>query len=199
MRLSKIDLNSLSLVSKQFLSITHCLRSSIIVKDATRPYLPRLFKRFTNLTSLDLSHYKYPLDELLCKISTFPLKQLTSLKLPLESDFPVNGLQAFSQTITSLTSLTCSHAYFDNNHLLLLIADCFPLLKQLNLSHPLFDPTYLDNIHINGIQSLLSHSPYIQHLGLSYTCFLNDQHVADFFLLLPHLVSINLTRCWKIT
>lgn len=80
--------------------INHCQRCN--------PSLPS-----SSLQKVHQSHlprplplYKYPLDELLIKISNFPLKQLTSLKLPLESDFPTNGLQAFSKTITSLTSLT---------------------------------------------------------------------------------------------
>ena len=189
------NLDSLSLVSKQLLSITNRLRFSLTIKTTTRPFLPRLLKRFTNLTSLDLSHYGYELDELLRKIYNFPLK-LTSLKLPKGRAFPANGLRAFSQTITTLTSLTCcSHVFGDNNDLSL-VADCFPLLKELNLGHPQF------NNHtnfINGFHSLLSNCQYIQHLDLNHTYFLNDQDVAEFSLFLAALVSINLNGCWRLT
>jgi len=194
-KLSQINFNSLSLLSKQFLSITNRLWFSLSVNDTSRHYLPRLLKRFTNLTSLDLSRYNYSLDDLLCKISNFPFNKLTSLKFPVPSAFPADGLHAFCKTVTTLTSLYCSRTYPDHNQLLL-VADCFPLLKHLDLSHPGF--MCVDN-HINGINSLLSNSPYIQHLDLSYTYFLNDQHVAEFSLFLPNLVSINLTRCWKLT
>jgi len=201
-KLSKINFNSLSLVSKQFLSITNRLRFSLSVNDASRHYLPFLLKRFTNLTSLDLSRYNYSPDDLLYKISNFPLKKLTSLKLPVPIAFPADALHAFCQTVTTLTSLTCSCASFDHNQLLL-VSHCFPLLKHLDLSSPWYNLSqpgfaYVDH-HINGINSLLSNSPYIQHLDLSHTNFLNDQHVAEFSLFLAHLVSINLTRCWKLT
>lgn len=201
-KLSQVNFNSVSLVSKQFLSITNRLRFSLSVNDASRHYLPRLLKRFTNLTSLDLSRYNYSPNDLLCKISNFPLKKLTSLKLPVPIAFPADGLHAFCQTVTTLTSLTCSRASFDHNQLLL-VAHCFPLLKHLDLSRPWYDLSqpgfaYVED-HINGISSLLYNSPYIQHLDLSHTNFLNDQHVAEFSLFLAHLVSINLTGCWKLT
>lgn len=195
---SQINFNSLSLVSKQILSITNRLRFSLSVTDASRHYLPRLLKRFTNLTSLDLSRYNYLPNDLLCKISNFPLKKLTSLKLPVPTPFPADGLLAFCQTVTTLTSLTCSRASFVHSQLLP-VAHCFPLLKHLDLSRPWYNLSQPVEDHINGISSLLSNSPYIQHLDLSHTNFLNDQHVAEFSLFLAHLVSINLTGCWKLT
>jgi len=57
-------LNSLSLVSKQLLSITDSFRFSLTVYDQTHPFLGRLFKRFTNLTS----HYRCDLDALLIHV-----------------------------------------------------------------------------------------------------------------------------------
>jgi hypothetical protein len=152
-------------------------------------------KRLTNLTSLDLSHYGYELDELLCKIYNFPLK-LTSLKLPKGRAFPANGLRAFSQTITTLTSLTCCPHVFGDKTDLSLVADCFPLLKELNLGHAQF------NNHtnfINGFHSLLSNCQYIQHLDLNHTYFLNNQHVSEFSLFVADLVSINFNGCWRFT
>jgi len=49
------DLKSLSLVSKQFLSITSLLRFSITINHPTHHCLHRLFQRFPNLTSLNLT------------------------------------------------------------------------------------------------------------------------------------------------
>ncbi|MCI01631.1 F-box/LRR-repeat protein [Trifolium medium] len=46
-------------------------------------------------------------------------------------------MQAFSQNITTLTSLTCSIIDSLNNCDLFLIAECFPLLQELDLSNPL--------------------------------------------------------------
>jgi len=192
---SRHYLNSLSLVSKQLLSITNRLQFSLTVKNSTLPFLPCLFKRFTNLTYLDLSHYGYELDELFRKINNFPLK-LTSLKLPDGRAFLANGLRVFSQTITTLTSLTgCSHVFGDNNDLSL-VFDCFPLLKELNLGYPQFNNR---TNFINGFHSLLSNCQYIQHLDLNHTYFMNDRHVAEFSLFLAGLMSINLNGCWRLT
>ncbi|XP_013451216.2 F-box/LRR-repeat protein 2 [Medicago truncatula] len=190
------NLSSLSLVSKQFLSITNRLQISLTLKEEARPFLPLLFKRFTHLTSLDLSlirNHLY-LDDLLCEISNFPLK-LTLLKLPHRCRFPVNGLQVFSQNITTLTFLTCYGTFFCNNDLSPIV-DCFPLLKQLNLHHPLVinKPNFINSIHC-----MLSKCPCIQHLELRSTSFLTDQLVDEMCLFFGKLVSINLSGCHHLT
>lgn len=124
------NLSSLSTVSKRFLSITGRLRFSLTLVNPTPPFLLSLFKRFTHLNFLDLSRYLgNNLDDLLCQISDFPSFKIISLKLPnVGNRFPANGLRAFSQNITTLTSFTCSG--FVN---LFLIAECFPLLDDLDL------------------------------------------------------------------
>ena len=170
-------------------------RLSLIVKDATGPFLGRLLKRFTNLNSLDLSNYNGDLDMLLHKISPFPLKKLTSLSISNQHTFPADGLRAFSKNITTLASLDCSNMFLYNNDLLL-VADCFPMLKELNLGHPLVNN---QTNFINGIHSMLSKWRCIQHLDLRCTYFLNDQHVAELSLFLRDLVSVNLSDCWMLT
>ncbi|KEH26041.1 putative leucine-rich repeat domain, L domain-containing protein [Medicago truncatula] len=191
------SLKCLSLVSKQFLSITNRLRFSLNIKEATRPFLFSLFKRFTNLTSLDFSYCHYSIGILLRQISIFfPLK-LTSLKLPMLCTFPANGLRTFSRNVTTLTSLTCSGIYFDIDDLLPIV-DCFPLLKELNICRPKV-PKNNETNFVSTIQRLLSKSPCIQHLELQSTYFLNNQHVVDFCLCLGNLVSINLNFCHHLT
>jgi hypothetical protein len=165
---------------------------SLSVKVEKYHFLPHLFKRFTKLNTLDLTHFNndHNLDMLLHQISNFPLK-LTSLKLPKSCRFPAKGLQDFSQNITTLTSLTCSIIFLSNNNISL-IADCFPLLKELNLDHPLV----INKANfINSFSRMLSQLQCIQHLELCSTYFLNDQHVVDFSLFLGNMVSINLNKC----
>jgi hypothetical protein len=180
-------LNSLSLVSKQFLSVTNGLLFSLTVYNSTLPFLDRLFERFTNVNFLNLSRYKCDLDMLLCKISRFPLN-ITSLNISNILVFPANGLRAFSQKITTLTSLNASDIHSLKSSHLLFIADCFPLLKQLNLGKS------LRKSHTYAIHSLLSKC-HLQHLELDRSDFLNDQHVAQLTLFLADLVSINLNGC----
>jgi len=188
-------LNPLSLVSKQLLSITNRLRCSLTVYDETQPFLGSLFKRFTNLTSLDMSYYRCDLDALLIQISCFPSLNITSLKLPDQCTIPAYGLRALSQNNTTLVSLTCCKNFIDEYDMLL-IADCFPLLKELNLGHPLIKrPTNF----FYGIHSLLSKCRIIQHLDLMHACFLKDRRVAKLSLVLGDLVSINLSECTFLT
>ncbi|KAK2420196.1 F-box/LRR-repeat protein [Trifolium repens] len=90
-------LSTLSLVSKQFLSITNRIKFSLTVSNEST--CCRLFKRFTNLNSLNLTSNYIDLDNLLIEISRFPLKQLTSLNLSYQDTIPAIGLRVFSQRL----------------------------------------------------------------------------------------------------
>jgi F-box/leucine-rich repeat protein 2/20 len=132
------DMKSLSLVSKQFLSITNRLRFSLTIYDPTLPFLRGLFKRLTNLTSLDLTRFGGDLNKLLCQIARFPLN-ITSLNVSnkfTKSTIPFNGLLTFSKKITTLTSLTYFNIYSIHYTDFVFIADCFPLLEEIDLSSP---------------------------------------------------------------
>jgi len=152
----------LSLVSKQFLSITNSLRFTLTMYDGTLFFLPRLFQRLTNLTSLDFCCYGFEIDVILHQISHFPLN-LKTLIIEFQQTFPTKGLRAFSQNITTLTSLTCSR--FDSLDYcdLCLIADCFPNLQLLDLNH-------CEEVSEEGIVYVLMTCLNIRHLNLS-GCF----------------------------
>jgi len=130
-------LEHLSLVSKQFLSITNRFRSSLTICDLTLPFLPRLLHRFPNLTSLDLSQFHGDLDELLTHISLFSL-DLRSLNLSNGSAMPSNGLQALNEKMKmTLISLKCVNMDGLRHPNLAPIFNCFPFLQELDLSHSL--------------------------------------------------------------
>ncbi|KAK2366143.1 F-box/LRR-repeat protein [Trifolium repens] len=139
-------LNPLSLVSKQFLSVTDRLRFTLTIYDSS--YFRRISKRFTNLNYLNLTSYTVDSNEVLRKFSRFQWKQLRSLSLSDQPNIPTNGLRAFSQKITTLTSLDCSQIHSLNRSDLFLIAECFPLLEELDLSyyHPLNCSSYVDGV-----------------------------------------------------
>jgi len=128
----------------RYLYPLHCLqtvplhhRLSLTVLDPTCHFIRHLFKRFTNLTSLNLSRFHGNLDELLCQISRFPSLNIASLNISNKSTIPADGLRVFAQNITTLTSLTCSKIAYFNTTDLFLIMECFPLLEELDVSHPL--------------------------------------------------------------
>ncbi|AES86609.2 putative F-box domain, leucine-rich repeat domain, L domain-containing protein [Medicago truncatula] len=101
---------SLSLVSKQFLSITNRLRFSVTISEKTIPFLHRLFYGFPNVTSHNITlssqdrNRESDLGELLTHISTFPL-DLKSLTLYEPIRLPANALRALSKKMKNLTSL----------------------------------------------------------------------------------------------
>jgi hypothetical protein len=139
-------LEQLSAVSKQFLSVTSSLQFSVTITDQAIPFLPRLFQRFPNLTSLIITisskQQKEEGDDdfnaLLTEISAFPLSNIKSLYLSnLNTKIPIDGLRALSKKMKNLTSLTCSKILSIHRNDLFTVADCFSLLEELNLSFPI--------------------------------------------------------------
>jgi F-box/leucine-rich repeat protein 2/20 len=134
-------LKSLSLVSKQFLSITNRLLFSLKITNKTIRFPSRLFRRFPNLTSLNITvsnkRKSRDFNAFLTKISSFLLPDIKSLYLS-DMDCHINegGLRALSQKMQNLTSLTCTRMVSINKSDLFFIADCFPLLEKLKLSYP---------------------------------------------------------------
>ncbi|XP_058742502.1 uncharacterized protein LOC131614997 [Vicia villosa] len=198
------NLKSLSVVSKRFFSITNRIRSSLTVYDPTLPFLPRLFHRFTNLTSLDLTHFHGDLDALLSQISLFPWK-LTSLNLSHKPIIiPANGLRAFSQNITTLTSLICSNVpFFTSNHLFL-IAECFPLLQELDihLSDPNAKAKYFysnKRSFLNGFEALSLSLSKLRKINLSGHYYLDDKSIFHLFNNCKLLQDVIMLHCHGIT
>ena len=125
---------SLSVVSKQFLSITNRLRFSVTITNRTIPFILRLFTRFPYVTSLNITLSFRDLDELLTRISTLPL-DIKSLALYHPIKLPRNGLRDFSLKMKNLTSITCYRIATETyKSYLIFIADCFPLLEELMLT-----------------------------------------------------------------
>ncbi|KEH36044.1 RNI superfamily protein [Medicago truncatula] len=218
----RLHLNFVSVVSKRFLSITNRLRFSLAIYGITYPFLTRLFLRFTNLTSLNLTCYSFDLNNLLFEISRFPLK-LTSLNISNKSIIPTNGLRAFSENITTLTSLTCSHISCINSTDLLVIAECFPLFEELDLSSPLEcnNDQLLDEllevairVCCNGVTStgivrmIVENSnslmgfvvrPQLKSLQLDHNPWLRDESIIMIASIFPNLQLLDLTHCYEIS
>ncbi|KAK2427138.1 F-box/LRR-repeat protein [Trifolium repens] len=196
------DMKSLSLVSKQFLSITNRLRFSLTICDPTLPCLRGLLKRFTNLTSLNITTLNLTpfrgdvLNKLLCQIARFPLN-ITSLNLSnkfTESTFPSNGLLTFSKKITTLTSLTYSNIYYINYTDLVFIADCFPLLEQLDLSSP------YGTHGVSGVQDPHSLTLFkLRKVRLVRQGYINDQLLFHLFKNCKNLEEAIILYCHGIT
>ncbi|XP_020966123.1 uncharacterized protein LOC107614698 [Arachis ipaensis] len=124
---------SLSLVSRQFFSLTNRLRTDLAVLDPVRPLLPTLLRRFPNLTTIKITRYfTGDINALLSQIALFDLPSLRSLDLSHQPTFPSHGLQQFSQKFPTLKSLNCSFMPQD----LGLIVECFPSLEEIDVNFP---------------------------------------------------------------
>jgi F-box/leucine-rich repeat protein 2/20 len=160
-------LMSLSVVSNQLLSITNRLRSSLTITNQTIPFLPRVFHRFPNITSLNLASFSnITNDALLCQISTLPL-DIKSLNISSTAAMPISGLQALSNKMKNLISLTCSNINYLNIDDLFVIADCFPLLEELNLSFSTSNPTHTYDFVLYNDHQLFLPLPKLRKINLS--------------------------------
>ncbi|RHN58461.1 putative leucine-rich repeat domain, L domain-containing protein [Medicago truncatula] len=136
------------------------------------------------------------MDALLCQISRFPLK-LTSFNLSNQHAIPTKGLQAFSQKITTLTSLTCSNIAHLHTNDFFLIADCFPLLEELNLGNP----TYIEDAsnYPNGVEALLSKLLNLRKINLSFHRHINNRSLFRLFRNCKLLEEVIISKSYSIT
>ncbi|CAK8537883.1 unnamed protein product [Lathyrus sativus] len=197
-------LNSLSLVSKQFLSITNRLRFSAAVGSKILPFIHLLFQRFPNITSLKLncSFYRDPnafngdRNAFLHQISSFSLK-LKSLDLSSQNIIPADGLQAFSENVTTLTSLYFSQMNSIRSSDMLLIADCFPLLEELNLG-TITTFNSEDNF-IDGINTLSLALSKLSKINLSSHRYMTNECLFHLFYNCKFLQEAIIYDCLNIT
>ncbi|KAK2395667.1 F-box/LRR-repeat protein [Trifolium repens] len=168
-------LETLSLVSKQFFSVTNRLIYSLTIYDQS---LPRTFRRFPNLTSLDLSGFRgHDLNTLLSLIPRYSsLSHLTSLNLSNHPTFPTSGLQTIvKRTKLTLTSLICSNLGSLNHTDILFMADSFPSLQQLNINFPKCITAFgSSDDYNNALQVLTQRLPKLRKVNLSGNLYIND-------------------------
>ncbi|XP_058729403.1 F-box/LRR-repeat protein 3-like [Vicia villosa] len=189
-----VELKPLSLVSKQFLSVTNRLRSSL----TCTVYNPtcQFFHRFSNIASLDLSYYVGgDLDDLLIQISRFPLK-ITSLNISNQLIIRVKGLRAFSKNITTLTSLVCSNiATLYYTHMLF-IAECFPLLEELDFSKP--KQFKFNKTAFFPAQALSLALPKLRKVNVA-NYYISNELLFHMCKNCKLLKEVNIINCWRIT
>jgi hypothetical protein len=88
-------------------------------------------------------------------------------------------LRYFSQNITTLTSLKCSNMFSISSTDLFLIADCFPLLQELDLSNPA--KLIHKNNFSDGVETLSLTLSKLQKINLSRHRYMNNRLVICLF------------------
>ncbi|RHN58445.1 putative leucine-rich repeat domain, L domain-containing protein [Medicago truncatula] len=105
------------------------------------------------------------------------------------------GLKEFSQNITTLTSLTCSHISRPQSIDMLIIADCFPFLEELDLSYP----SYCENSMFDRVKTLLSALSNLQKVNLTKHSYINNQFLFHLFNSCKCLEEAIIFRCPEVT
>ncbi|XP_058761934.1 uncharacterized protein LOC131635335 [Vicia villosa] len=189
--------SSLSLVSKQFLSITNRLIFSLRIYYPQLCVLPRFFHRFSNLHSLDLwfasSHDLDDNAAIALALRDRPtLKSLSIFGIELKDANCVSShyIDSF-MSLKGLNSLKFRRSQISDDLLYSIAREGLPL-KSFVLENCI-------GYSYHGIYDLLSKCRGIRHLGLQDVDFLNDHDVSRLSLLLPDLVSIYLNKCYELT
>ncbi|XP_060203041.1 uncharacterized protein LOC132631481 [Lycium barbarum] len=138
------DLESFSLVCKQFLSLTNRLRVHLSVIDSTlliHGTISKLIHRFLNLNSIDLSNFKGDLDPVLIDLanSVSYTSNLEQLDISGHKKLPVKGLKELGLKLKGLRVLKCSNLIVLRDTDLYVIAELFPFLEELDISYPGMD------------------------------------------------------------
>ncbi|CAK8574586.1 unnamed protein product [Lathyrus sativus] len=170
-----LHLQSLSAVSKQLLALTGRQKIHFTISTQTAPFVPSLLRRFPNLTSIDLTRFRGNLDAILYQIAILQLP-LKSINISNRPTIPANGLRVLGRKIKTLTSLICSHVASIFKSDLIIIADSFPFLEELDLSfHQIIDIVGF------GINSLSLALPKLRRVNLSGSSYINEISVFHFF------------------
>ncbi|KAF7153840.1 hypothetical protein RHSIM_Rhsim01G0032600 [Rhododendron simsii] len=133
------ELDSISLVSKQFLSISNQVKLSLNLNDGTLPLLPNLLRRFRHIKTIVINvNAQKDIDGLFDQISRSGVLNLQAMKFRrCMTEPPRHGFKALAlnkNIKNNLKVLNCSAWTYMQDNDLVLIADCFPLLEELRIT-----------------------------------------------------------------
>ena len=187
------DLESVSMVCNLFLSIASRLQHSLTIFDPTIQLLPQLFLRFSRLKMLDLSNFSGNLEGLLHQISQSEL-DLDLLNLSNQRTLPVDGLRELGSKMKNLRVLICSNIGFLQDSHLVVMAYCFPLLQELDISFPL--DSQASDFGISKLSSMLEN---LRKINLSGNYLITDQSLFSLCQNCMSMEEISFFTCFKIT
>jgi F-box/leucine-rich repeat protein 2/20 len=201
-------LETLSMVSKQLLSISsNFVNSFKLISNPSSSPISRLFNRFTNLTSLDLSNFHgSDLNALLSRIPPTYVSRLTSLNLSNHPTFPKLGLQSIilKNPKFRLTSLICSKIASLKFTDITFIAHSFPFLQHLDISfaggeieHDDYDGMKVD--YNNALNLVVQKLSNLLKVNLSGNVYINDSSLLQFCIKCEFLQEVLILHCPFIT
>ncbi|KAI8570333.1 hypothetical protein RHMOL_Rhmol01G0026400 [Rhododendron molle] len=181
------DLHSVSLVSKQFLSISNRVKLSLNVRDETLPLLLNLLRRFRLIESIVIDTYNHQdIDGVVHQISQSGVLNLQAIKFRCTSVPPRDGFKALASNKNiknNLMVLDCSRLISMQDKDLVLIADLFPQIEELGIS--VRDDMYDDDevaarITDDGVDALASKLKELKKIVFQgNACFITDQSLVS--------------------
>lgn len=167
-------LDSLSLVSKQLLSVTNQALERLKVFDRTKIALPAHLMRFPHLKMIDLSDCSEDITSLLHNLASSDL-DLQGLDLSNQQALPLESLKEIALRKGNFQVLKCSRLSILRDSELTAIGDIFPSLEELDISFPSYGSTVTDQ-SIIALSTKLSNLAKINlagNLSLSNECLMS--------------------------
>ncbi|XP_030546865.1 F-box/LRR-repeat protein 2 [Rhodamnia argentea] len=193
---SEADLEYLSAVCKQFLSISDGLRTSLSIPNQLTPYLPSLLSRFKSLKSIDLSPFRGDPYYVLLQIARFRFP-LERLDLSNQQYLRLDGLREMGSKFGALRVLVLSKIMFLQDNDLVSVAGYFPMLEELDISYPELSPSV--RVTDRGVSVLSQKLKRLSRIDVSGNQFLSDQSLIALSTNCPSLREIGFRDCSFIT
>ncbi|CAO2817973.1 unnamed protein product [Amaranthus hypochondriacus] len=200
-------LESLSLVSKTFFSITNRLKQTLIISDTTTHFLPKFFHRFPNLKHISLCNFRGEPSSILQLISHANF-QLESLDLSNQPNFPSKSiLEMPISCLSSIKLLKLHNLRVLNDYDLGVISQLMTNLEDLDVSEP-NDDCYVGDVEIvggglgitdDGIDLLASKLTNLRKVNLSGNYFISDKSVISLVDKCNNLEEIAVRNCTFVT
>ncbi|KAL3738629.1 hypothetical protein ACJRO7_020067 [Eucalyptus globulus] len=191
------DLESVSSVCKRLLHISYTVRTSLAITNRLTPLrLGSLLRRFTSLKSIDLSSFRGDPSSVLLHIAQFPLP-LDRLDLSYQESLRFDGLREMGSKFGALRVLVLSYIGLLEDADLVSIAECFPKLEELDISHP--EQSDSARVTDDGISDLSRKLQRLSRINLSGNPSVSDQSLVVLSVNCPSLKEIKLGGCGSIT
>lgn len=162
-------LESVSLVSTMFLSITNRVRSTFVVTDRTLPFLNRHLLRFRSLKRIRFSDFNQDLNSILLQVSRSGL-DFESVDVSQKRYFP--DFEKSGMMMKNVKELKCYGVGGFRDIDLVSIGVNFPFLEKLDISYPNSIPSRVSD---SGVIELSSNLKGLLKINISGNSFITDK------------------------
>ncbi|KAK6912274.1 hypothetical protein RJ641_024367 [Dillenia turbinata] len=194
-------LESLSLLSKRFLSLTNRLRFNLTVSDPlilNLNTLPKLLLRFPQLKHVKFSDFHGDLDLVLSQIARSGL-YIETLDISGQERVPIDGIRELGKNMKSLKSLICSKMRVLEDRDVVAIAESLPWLEELDIGCSDEGIEFGSNVSDASIEVISNKAKHLKRISLSGNCLITDNSLKMLSLGCGFLREIEILNCCCVT